>query len=295
MSDSAKMFPRVEILGVLVHAVGRRRVREVCRVWLTGSSLHRLVTVNPEILLRAARDAAFRGVLNTADLVVADGIGIRWAAAFLESARGVLSRSTLVWRFLRTGVAFAVSPSGTPSPLPERVAGVDILTDLVSVAADVGASVYLLGGFGGTAVRAAAYLRKQNPRARIAAFAPDHPATEEASAALSAHIASSAPVVLFVGYGAPAQEQWIVKNARRFPSVRIAVGVGGALDMLAGNVPRAPAWLRQRGLEWVWRLLREPRRLPRILHATLTFPVTILRFCLRPGREGTSARDSLFT
>jgi N-acetylglucosaminyldiphosphoundecaprenol N-acetyl-beta-D-mannosaminyltransferase len=89
-------------------------------------------------------------------------------------------------------------------------------------------------------------------------------------------IRSAAPTIVLVGLGAPKQERWIERHADAFPSVRIMIGVGGAFDMWAGSKRRAPRAFRALGLEWLWRLALEPRRLPRILRATVVFPVLAL-------------------
>jgi len=86
-------------------------------------------------------------------------------------------------------------------------------------------------------------------------------------------VLSAAPTIVLVGLGAPKQERWIARHADAFPSVRVMIGVGGAFDMWAGSRRRAPRAFRRLGLEWLWRLTLEPRRLPRIIRATVVFPV----------------------
>jgi N-acetylglucosaminyldiphosphoundecaprenol N-acetyl-beta-D-mannosaminyltransferase len=221
-------------------------------------------------------------VITHADLVTADGIGIRWASAFLRTveARGKRRRDVLVW-FIRTLGAFFLKPQTIPSPIPERVSGSDLLWDIAQEAAAARATVYLIGGRRQTALRAAEHLQKALPNLTIAVFAPDHVATPYPPYELHVALETKAPAVVFIGYGAPQQEEWIHQNLHRFPSIRIAMGVGGALDFLAGNAPRAPFQYQVRGLEWFWRLEHQPRRILRALRATILFPTILLLSRLR--------------
>jgi len=93
---------------------------------------------------------------------------------------------------------------------------------------------------------------------------------------LTGAIAAGSPAIVFVGFGAPKQERWIARNADAVPSARIFIGVGGSLDVWADELRRAPAALRKLGLEWAWRLALEPRRLPRMIRATVVFPLRVL-------------------
>ena len=258
-----------------------------CREWLKGYTAHQIVTVNPEMLLRARRDGRCQQVIESADLVIADGIGVRWAGAFLEAAdaRGNAPLKVL-GSFIHTLGAFSLKPQTIPSPIPERIPGSDLLWDIAREAAAAQLGVYLVGGAHGTAVRAAAKLREVFPSLRAQAFAPDHPATAPPEE-LTMDIERAKPAVIFVAYGVPQQEVWIHLNLHRFPSLRIAMGIGGALDFLAGNVPRAPVWYQVHGWEWFWRLTHQPSRLVRIVRATMLFPVLLLCTRLRTQAHDT--------
>ncbi len=271
------ILPFVQIFGVPVHTTTNAAAMSLCRIWLRDTQPRHIVTANPEILLRARRDLWYRSLIDRADLVTADGIGVRWASAFLRTVDArCVTRSCIVFWFIRTLAAFFRKPQGIPSPIPERISGSDLIWDISREAAAIGASVYLLGGQRGTASRAAARLRAAFGNLRVAAYAADHLATPYPLSAVTAAIARAAPAVLFVGYGAPQQEEWIHQNLHRFPSVHIAMGVGGALDFLAGNAPRAPSQYQARGLEWFWRFAHQPSRFLRTLRATLVFPAILL-------------------
>ncbi len=195
-----------------------------------------VLPVNVDVLVkyrREPRDPAFRAACEGADLVVADGAPIVWASRILGRA------------------------------LPERVAGSDLMVEICGACARQGKSVFLLGGAPGIAEGAAQALRKRYPDLQVAGVcAPpmgfDEMPDEVAKAVSAVNTAS--PFALFVGLGAPRQEKWIHGALRRL-HVSMVMPVGGAFDMLAGAVPRAPGWMQRAGLEWSWRLAHEPGRL----------------------------------
>jgi N-acetylglucosaminyldiphosphoundecaprenol N-acetyl-beta-D-mannosaminyltransferase len=192
-----------------------------------------VVTLNPELVMRAQRDAGLAQIIRAARLVTADGVGVVWALR-LAGQR-----------------------------IPERVTGVDLAAALAERAAATGAPIFLLGAAPGVAQAAAMALSQRYPGLRVAgcwAGAP-HPRDD---AAATARIRASGARVALVAYGAPAQELWIARNLPALPGV-VALGVGGALDLLAGHIPRAPGWMRAAGLEWLYRLARQPWRWRRML------------------------------
>lgn len=228
-------MPRRFLLSIPVDAVTRREALDRCRQFLHDGKQHRIVTVNPEFVVEAQRNAAFRETLQTSDLALADGRGITLAARLQG------------WR------------------IPERIPGVDFLVDLCRLASEEQAAVFLLGGRGGVAERTARALAALLPRLRIAGWSES---VEDAPRAIT----TAGAAVLFAALGAPLQELWIAAHLARLPSVKIAMGVGGAFDLLSGRLRRAPRLLRAWGLEWLWRLALEPRRLRRVARAVLVFP-----------------------
>lgn len=192
-----------------------------------------VVTLNPEIVMAARADPALRALIAGADLVVPDGVGVVW----------VLRRAG--WRAAR------------------RITGVDLLVALAGRAAAGGWRLFLLGAAPGVAEEAARRLA-----ARFAGLAIAGTYAGASGAALderqSALIRASRADLVFVAFGAPAQERWIARNRGRLGAA-VAIGVGGAFDLLAGQVPRAPRWMRQDGLEWAYRLWRQPWRWRRML------------------------------
>jgi len=194
---------------------------------------HQVVTLNPEILMASRREAPLAAAIDAAALVVPDGIGLVWASRWLGR------------------------------PLRQRVSGSDLVPRLAALAAARGWSIFLLGAAPGVADVAAAKLRAANPTLHIAGTYAGSPSPDEEEA-IVARIRAAAPQVLFVAYGAPAQDLWIARNLARL-GVPVAMGVGGTLDFIAGTRRRAPAWVQRAGLEWLYRLWQEPRRWRRML------------------------------
>jgi exopolysaccharide biosynthesis WecB/TagA/CpsF family protein len=184
---------------------------------------------NANTLNLASTNADYRSALNRADLVLNDGIGVALAARMLNR------------RF------------------PENLNGTDFLPRLLELAANRGWRVFLLGGEAGTAKAAADNLRGRIPKLQVVGV--DHGyLTPESNRELAGRIRASGAQVVLVGMGNPAQEYWIARNLDA-TGARLAIGVGAFLDFAAGRVARAPAWMRRARMEWIWRLMIEPRRL----------------------------------
>jgi N-acetylglucosaminyldiphosphoundecaprenol N-acetyl-beta-D-mannosaminyltransferase len=233
-------------------ATERLLVRELER-FLDEERPRRVFTPNPEILLLARRDPSYASVLNTADLALPDGTGV----ALVEAIR---SRRRV-----------------------RRWPGVEIGAELLRLAAARGDAVVFLGGREGAAAGAARRWRAALPGLPVAAIGSEvivgedgRAATPDLEAELVERIRSLAPAIVMVAFGAPKQERWIAGHAELFPSARVLIGIGGAFDMWAGTLRRAPRWMHTLGLEWLWRLILEPDRLPRVARATLVFPVLAL-------------------
>jgi N-acetylglucosaminyldiphosphoundecaprenol N-acetyl-beta-D-mannosaminyltransferase len=202
--------------------------------WIAaGDRTYQICTVSPEFVMIAQENPDFMGVLREADLCVADGVGLLFAARYVGHT------------------------------LPERVTGSDGVPLIADRAAREGWKLFLLGAAPGVAERAAARLIAQNPGLQIVGTYAGSPALEEEEAIIQRVNASDADI-LFVAYGAPRQDQWIARNRDRL-NVRVAMGVGGTLDFIAGVVPRAPRWMRRLALEWLFRLIRQPWRWRRML------------------------------
>ena len=194
-------------------------------------------TPNSEIVQLCIEDASLREMINAAGLVVPDGIGVIKAARIL----------------------------GTP--LKEKVAGVDLGRRVMAFAAEEGFPVALVGGKPGVAEAAAAAMQSMYPALNICLTADGYFKKEgEENEAVLSRIRESGARIVFVCFGAPAQERWIAANGDKLPGVNLLLGLGGSLDVYSGRVKRAPAIFVRLGLEWLYRLLKEPKRIGRMMN-----------------------------
>lgn len=231
---------------------------ETCRQWLVSGAFHHVVTLNPEMVMAAQNDEDFRQAVEKADLRVPDGAGLTWARWYLRSAYWPWLPSLVVFMFHRA----------------QRITGVDMLWDLAALCSQNHQALYLLGGTARQVQRTAKKLRLRFPNITIHT-SPEHRYDRNGPGYIVEDIQAKKPAVLLVAYGVPKQTVWLNTNRDKLTGVSIAAGVGGAFAMLSEEVPRAPRWLRQLNLEWVWRLMLEPQRLPRIWQAAVQFPLLI--------------------
>ena len=226
-------IPTVNILGIPIHQMTRTELFSLLQERKEADQSTWVVTVNAELVMRAREKQQVADALQQADLLLADGSGIVWAARALGSY------------------------------LPERLPGIEVAEGLVKWAAVAGLTMYFLGAQPGVAEEAIAKLWLKYPELEVVGH--HHGYFQEAEAAgIIAEICSRRPDILLVALGAPRQELWL---ARHFADLGtcLAVGVGGSLDVWSGRVKRAPAWMGDRGLEWLYRLVTQPQRAGRML------------------------------
>jgi N-acetylglucosaminyldiphosphoundecaprenol N-acetyl-beta-D-mannosaminyltransferase len=228
------------VLGVRVDRVSQLQALDIIDQLIalrraSGYTLpcRQTITVNTEFVMAAQQNTEFRQTINTAALVVADGIGVVWATRF---------------------VGF---------PTPERITGTDMLVALAKRCAEKGYRLYLLGAAPGVAEQTGVCLQAFAAGLQIAGTYAGSPALAEEDALIE-RIHAANPDILCVAYGAPAQDLWIYRNLSRLPAA-VAIGVGGAYDFLSGRQRRAPRAIQHFGLEWLYRLYREPWRWKRML------------------------------
>ena len=225
-----------------------RRVLELARARAPHVAPHLVVTLNPEIVVQARQDAALHQAIESAELIVADGVGILWAAR-------------------RAGVA-----------LPGRVPGVELVEHVLREGGTE-LRVFFLGARPGVAERAAAAAH-QRFGTEVAGTHHGYFRRPEDVPEVTARVRDAAPDLLLAGMGA-GQERFLVEHGEAL-AVPVAIGVGGTLDVLAGEARRTPTWTRRLNLEWAWRVGLDPKRwhrIPRLLH----FAVVVLR---SPGGRG---------
>jgi N-acetylglucosaminyldiphosphoundecaprenol N-acetyl-beta-D-mannosaminyltransferase len=220
----------IRILGCRVDSTAMQGALDWCLAACRSRGPARiLLTANASHLVQVQDDPALRQACDAADFVTADGMSLVWASRLL----------------------------GTP--LPERVAGIDLLQRLLDVAQDHKFRIFLLGAKQEVLASLVKRLRDEHPELELAGWRDGYFGPGEHESVLR-QIAGSNAHILFVGMPSPFKDVWCQRYRDQL-GVRLIIGVGGAFDVLAGMVPRAPYWMQQSGLEWAWRLLLEPRRL----------------------------------
>ena len=225
------MAQQTDLLNVRVDRVDFSAVMSQIRQAIQLRQPRQLVTVNVDFIKLAKADANFRRLINTADLSVADGMPLLWAARLIGA------------------------------PLPERITGTDLVLGCAQLAAEEGHRLFLLGAAPGVAEQAGAELQRRFPGLTICgAYAPPFGAwAEDEDRRIVERVRAARPDVLFVAFGAPRQDVWIREHMVEL-NVPVAAGVGGTLNFLAGKIRRAPQWMQDLGLEWLYRVAQEPGR-----------------------------------
>ncbi len=223
---------RVNIAGLGVDRLTLEQAKNIiCARWDGAEGVFHVVTTNAEMIYRGAGDRELAGVIEKAEMVTADGAGVVLASRILGH------------------------------PLPERVAGYDLMTECLREAARKGIPVYFLGSRPQILEQAVREARKRFPGLQVAGSRHGyfHADDEEE---LVREIRSLKPRLLLVALGVPKQEKWIFRYREKLPPCAV-IGVGGSFDVLAGELTRAPLWMQRAGLEWLYRLLKEPARIGR--------------------------------
>ncbi len=236
-----------EILGIRFDDISIDRVKRQISGWLTGDRSHVIVTPNAEMLLQCRKDEKLRQRLNAADLAVADSVSIRYAVAAL-----------------------------TTGQLHNRITGVDLLQDLAERCTQHNKKLILVGGARQAARDAAKKLGAKGIDPGYVDYDGENVHINES---LIEKLKGADAVAVALGHGK--QEAFIDVARYQLPNVRVWIGIGGALDMISGRTPRAPKYLRTVGLEWLWRLAIEPKRIPRIFRASIVFPSIVAWTTLR--------------
>jgi N-acetylglucosaminyldiphosphoundecaprenol N-acetyl-beta-D-mannosaminyltransferase len=246
---------RVEILGCPVDALDLSGTADRCLELMERNGGARQVSVNAAKLTSFNRDQEIASFIKACDVISADGQSVVWASR-------VLGR-----------------------PLPERVPGIELMFELLEAANQRRLRVYILGSRDPILATAVRRIRAAYPGARVVGTQHGYFPPEDEDQVV-ASIRSAKPDILFVAMSSPRKERWLGRNNERI-GARFAMGVGGAIDVLAGERSRAPEWLQALGLEWMHRLIQEPGRMwRRYLVGNLHFVWLVLRERARPGFRG---------
>ena len=285
------MKERIFVLGVPFDPVTKTEVLEAMENAAAGKKQVFITTPNPEICMAAQNDAEFLHILQSADISFADGIGILWATNQLQITNpSIIDKKSIEEKYSTTKkkslllslITFARNRKS--KYLPEQVCGSDVFREFCQSTKH---PVFLLGGARGAAKKCQEIFNHFSQDTPLSSNSPttkqkkdfpivdvdDGSSAPEDEDRIVQKINESGARVLFVAFGAPTQEKWIARNRKKLPHVRVLVGVGGSFDFIAGMQKRAPKLFRALGLEWLWRLLMEPKkRGKRIFTAVWRFP-----------------------
>lgn len=247
-------FERTYVLHVPVDLVTEADVLTAALNAIRHGDRMQIVTVNAEFVVTAQANKAFLGALRDARIATPDGAGVVWALR----RRGVRVR---------------------------RLGGSDLIWSLSEQASRAGHAVFFLGAADGVAEEVGRRLSLCYPGLRVAGTFQGSPRPEDEDD-IVARIRASGADILFVAFGAPEQELWVARNLPRL-GVSVAIGVGGSFDYVAGRARRAPVWVRERGLDWLWRLAMQPWRWKRML----ALPRFVLLVLAAPDARGERGRN----
>ena len=217
---------RVEILGVRVDCVSKTKLLEIVSHWIAGEEMRTITYVNAHCINLASANSGYRSILNQADLVYSDGVGVVWASRFLDGCN------------------------------LQKITGREWIFDFCQLAADQGLSFYILAGEPGIAERACQRLLARWPSLNIVGVC-DGFFQAKSEAQVLVEIKQAIPDVLLVGMGTPRQEEWIDSHSQELP-VKVCWAVGALFDYVAGAEPSVPTWMNALALEWLWRLFMDP-------------------------------------
>ena len=265
LKSGHRWAPPIAMLGVPFDNVTTEQTVQLIEEMVASKRPHYLATANVDFVVQATHDVELHRILTDADLVLCDGMPLVWASRLLGNA------------------------------LPERVAGSDLVPLLLQVAEQKGYRVFFLGGQEDVAAKAVENIKAKHPALKIAGLLspPFTPLLEMDHDALCKTIRDARTDLLFVSFGCPKQEKWIAMNYRRL-GVPVCMGVGATIDFLAGNMKRAPRWMQRCGLEWIFRLLQEPRRLfKRYFTGLLVFGAGMIRQVIKLRQRKVSGATNL--
>lgn len=243
----------VKIMGIAIDALNMEEAYNRFISFMNGNDLKIIYTPNTEIIMASQNDLALFKILNEADLVIPDGIGIIYASKILGKG------------------------------LRERVTGVDLMLKMLQFCNNNNKSIFILGGKPGVGELAAKNIQSKFLNIEIKGI-KDGYFNDDKEAEIIREINDLAPDILFVALGAPKQEKWIYKYRKELRA-KVAIGVGGGVDIWAGTAKRAPYIFQKLGLEWFYRLIKEPFRYKRMM--------SLPRFMIKTVKLALSRRNDI--
>ncbi|NLL42432.1 MAG: WecB/TagA/CpsF family glycosyltransferase [Firmicutes bacterium] len=242
---------KIQILGRGFDPVTMEEAQARLADFVAEGNSHLVITANPEMVIKARGDQLLAEIMDRADLVVADGIGVVWASRVLGK------------------------------PVPERIPGIELAEGLLAQASRQGWKVFLLGGSEGVAEEAAQSLQRSFPEIKIVGTCHGYFSSGEEGEILK-KIDREKPHILLAALGVPRQEKWLAAYLGTL-KIPVAIGVGGSFNVWAGVDKRAPLWIRKVNLEWLYRVIKQPWRIKR-LAALPIFALAVIWSRFKQGR-----------
>lgn len=277
----------IKILDIKIDIISKQEVLDKIKNLINSNeSGKQLCTTNPEFILTAQKDDEFKNIINNSWISVADGYGIHLASKYLDLIK---NKKSIITKFL-IGMKIAWWGSTRNSKKLDVITDLITGTDLIPEICKQKTKIFLLGGRGDvprlTAERLSSFVILSGGRPAESAGRPEskdplkigYAPFEEKN--IIEKINSFKPDILFVALNHPRAQKWIDKNLANLPSVKLAMGVGGAFDYLSGKIKRAPQGMRH-SFEWLFRLLCQPKRLKRIWQASVVFPWKVFIYSTR--------------
>ncbi|MDD5605762.1 MAG: WecB/TagA/CpsF family glycosyltransferase [Patescibacteria group bacterium] len=280
----------VEILDVKVHAVRLPEALQAITDMVRSRKNHYIVTPNPEMVMYAQKHEWFKSVLNNASLSLVDGVGLIWAAKYLVlpmTRVPILRQIQEFLQWLITGAAVVFAPRQL-NVIPEHLRGSDMVWEIAKLASERNYRIFLLGAGPGVALKAARVMQTLYPRLNVVEVMVGPPYEDEVD--VIQRIQQTNPQIIFLAYPADKQMKWMKDTLPQLKNV-IAIGIGGALDFIVQGTAmnakvdrspaiRAPKWVRDIELEWLWRFLTQPWRKDRVKTATIDFMLKVRHYKL---------------
>lgn len=266
-----KLKKTITLLGIPINVVRRGKAMDEFLSYCDNSfsdlnKQYFTATPNAEILLEAQKNEKLKNYLQKCSLNLADTVSLLWAAECQEKNWGII-RAIFELIFL----PFRKSRW---TVLPERVSGSDFFVEVCKSSRNL--KIFLLGGAEGVAKKTRDVLEEKYPHINIVGAIAGSPLGKDDEVVV-AKITEVQPDILFIAYGCPKQELWIARNLEKCTSAKVAMGIGGTFDFVAGKIKRAPKIFQNLGLEWLWRLVLQPGRAKRIFQAVIVFPFVFLK------------------
>ena len=263
---------KVEILGVKVTADLKKNVLREISLYFDQKKAEPRYVVTPysEFFVEASENSAFREALNNAWIALPDGIGVIWAGYYLSVRGGI-------WNLMNSIMMTLTGQVMYHSPFPAKISGSDIVTDLFEMAEEKNLRVMFVGSDDVTQKDCKRFVEAIYPGVRVFTGYTGKIEEGEVPDEVRNSIQEKRPDMVIVALSYPRQEMFLHTLTREVAGQYLAFGLGGTLDFISGRQKRAPKWMQKSGLEWLYRLVREPSRGGRMVRAVVQFPLLVLR------------------